>query len=64
MNEGSSVFLKEEDLEKVTGGAASQTNNYIDTKEYDCPKCGKKRMFYLFSGGRTICSKCSTEIMR
>ena len=35
--------------------------NQVQTRKSDCPVCGVEREFYLYSGGRALCSKCSFE---
>lgn len=57
--------LEDEALSGVNGGVAlkSQENgNYISTSEKDCPVCNKKTTYYVYSGGRAICSKCGHKI--
>ncbi len=58
--------LTDDGLESVSGGITRTPANTMNTQpkktEY-CPKCETERTFYLYSGGRAICSTCGKEIM-
>ncbi len=57
-------LLGAEDLDNVIGGAdVGNTKNGLETKEMYCdsPECKTKRLFYLGSGGRAVCSVCHKQ---
>ena len=64
------VMLKDEELEMVSGGVTNTSVNGaagetpLTTKKFNCPKCGVERDFYLYSGGRCVCSKCAYEMFK
>ncbi|MCR5688415.1 MAG: hypothetical protein K6G58_10390 [Lachnospiraceae bacterium] len=64
------VMLKDEELEMVSGGAVGahlrdeQADAPVQTKKLTCPNCGPNTDFYIFSGGRCVCSKCSFELFK
>ncbi|MCR4990707.1 MAG: hypothetical protein K6A38_07590 [Lachnospiraceae bacterium] len=65
--------LKDDELNKVSGGAGTPVNktgsavdpaNCLGTKVMKCDKCDADRKFYLFTGGRCVCSECGNEIFK
>ena len=49
----------DEELEKIGGGI----NTNVPTRRSECPRCDKETVFYLYTGGRAICSDCGYEKM-
>ncbi|MBO4904600.1 MAG: hypothetical protein J5367_05195 [Lachnospiraceae bacterium] len=58
-------MLNVDDLEQVTGGDDNNPTNEPPKKKMYCndPRCKTDRIFYLYSGGRAVCSFCDTQIM-
>ena len=46
--------LTDEELESATGG----TGDTSLTVKHMCENCGKTTQFYVYSGGRAVCSVC------
>ena len=53
--------IDEEKLDKVVGGATNNVSETCKTKLSPCPRCKKDTIFYLYTGGRAVCSECEYE---
>ena len=64
------VMLKDSELEMVSGGVTNetaktgQTQQPGETKQFLCPGCNGLWDFYIYMGGRCVCSHCGYEMFK